>query len=64
MAFRFTSETPPIFNDTQTDSEVARPGPQDSRVGERNIKMVTVMRQVGMPDRLGGHVCVWAIIAV
>ena len=56
MSFSRSSEAPPILSNAETDSEVARPRPEDGGVGERNIKMMTITSQIGMPDRLNQRV--------
>ena len=52
MSFSCSSEAPPILRDAEADGEVARPWPEDGRIGERHVKILTAASQVGVPHRL------------
>ena len=54
MSFSCSSEAPPILGDTEADSEIARPRPEDGGIGEGHIKILTAASQVGVPHRLRG----------
>lgn len=52
MSLSFTGETVTVLGNTQADCKVARPWPENRGVGERNIQMLAITRDIWMPDRL------------
>ncbi len=52
MTFDLSGELCPLLADRERDSEVARPGPEEGRVGERHVQQVTMTTQVRVPSGL------------
>ena len=55
MSLSSAAVTPPSLSDTETDSQVPRPGPEGGRVGEGYFQVMAVEREIRRPDRLVGR---------
>ena len=49
MSLGFTRVQSALPGNTEADSKVARPRPEDWRVGERDLKMVAIVGKIGVP---------------
>ena len=49
MSLGFTSVQSALPSNTEADSKVARPRPQDWRVGEGDLKIVPIVGKIGVP---------------